>query len=472
MDSINIERTRVRQDDFAGLESRKLLCVGDDITNSRQRLKQISTSGWHTLVVSSATEASSVCKNNDDVRVGIARVTKQNYLEIEELIVTHCEMEWVAMTTENELEGSSAVQDLLSSRLFYDYHTLPFDYERLAITLGHAYGIAELRRSYLERRNGSEVANTQYHMLGASKAMRSIYSTIEKVAPTDFPVLITGRSGTGKELVARAIHTHSRRADKPLIVINCGALVPTLIQSELFGHVKGSFTTAEKNHKGCFESAHGGTIFLDEIGELPPEVQANLLRVLEEKAIRRIGGSENIDSDARVIAATNIDLSQAVTDGTFRNDLFHRLNVVHIDVPPLTERLEDLEILAAYFIHKFAPSVNSRARGLSKKALEAMLQHDWPGNVRELMNRIKRAVLMSESRTIQAADLGLAGETNGTGNRDTNKGTLKEVREEAERDVLVQTLTRTNFNISSAAQQLGVSRVTLYKLLKKYHLQQ
>jgi DNA-binding NtrC family response regulator len=468
---IKIERARARQNDLSVPDCRKLLCVGDDITDGSQQLQPISNSGWDPLVAANATEASSVYAQNPDVRVGLAWVTSHNHLEIEELIAAQNGIEWVAMTTETDLENSAAVQYLLSSRLFYDYHTLPCDFARLAMTLGHAHGIATLRHCYLERHSGSEVANTQYHMLGASRAMRTIYSTIEKVAPTDFPVLITGPSGTGKELVARAIHKHSERANKPLIVINCGALVPSLIQSELFGHVKGSFTTAEKNHKGCFESAHGGTIFLDEIGELPADVQANLLRVLEEKVIRRVGGSENIRTDARVIAATNIDLSKAVAAGTFRNDLFHRLNVVQIEVPPLTERLEDIEILAEYFLHKFAPGVNSKACGFSSRAMEGMLQHEWPGNVRELMNRIKRAVLLSDNRSIQPDDLGLSAASNGSEHGAVNGATLKEVREGAERDVLVQTLNRNRFNISSTAQQLGVSRVTVYKLLKKYQIE-
>jgi DNA-binding NtrC family response regulator len=301
--------------------------------------------------------------------------------------------------------------------------------------------------------------------------MRAVYSAIDKVARTDFPVLITGKSGTGKELVAKAIHDKSGRASQSLVVVNCGALTPSLIQSELFGHEKGSFTSAEVRKEGHFELAHGGTIFLDEIAELPLDTQANLLRVLEEKSLRRVGGCSSIPADVRVIAATNLDLSEAVEARQFREDLLYRLSVVRIEIPSLCERLEDIEELANYYLERLTAEVGSTARGFSRQAVEAMLAYNWPGNVRELINRIKSAAVMCENHLIRPDDLGLADRrTIPKGSGGVDWMTLRKVREEAERNALRETMRRANSNISLAAERLGVSRVTLYNLLKKHQM--
>ena len=468
----NFHRSPARRDgDSVQVITRKLLCVGSGDKDVSHHLGCIAASGWQTVVVTGIVEAEKTLKDSSDILVGLTWLNTQNYEEIEELVSTHGEMAWVALMTEEDF-GSPTIQHILSS-LFYDYHTLPVDDHRLMVALGHAEGMAKLRRVCLERGNTTVQREPHYHhMIGLSDTMRSVYSKIDKVAPTDYPVLITGKSGTGKELVARAIHDKSENSDQSLVIVNCGAIAPTLIQSEFFGHEKGSFTSADKHRKGHFEVAHKGTIFLDEIGELPLEVQANLLRVVEEQVFRRVGGSRDIQSQVRVIAATNRNLAEAVNNGQFREDLFYRLSVVHIELPPLSERQGDIEILAKYYLNKFAPGVNAKVTGFSTKAMAAMLEYSWPGNVRELINRVKHAVLMCENRLIYPKDLEFSQHSNGRFEDDDLSGmTLKEVREEAERALLIQTLCQTKFNVSMAAKQLGVSRVTLYNLLKKYDLQ-
>ena len=468
--SASFKQKRTHEVGTRDAKYRKLLCFGDDNEEIRHQLQQISESNWDTAFISSIDQARTTLKDNHDVLVGLAWLSARNCEEVEDLISIHGEMEWVAVTTEADLKDHS-VQYILS-HLFYDYHTSPIDDHRLRVMLGHADGMARLRRVCLARGNRADRSDTYYHhMIGSSERMRSVYATIDKVAPTDYPVLITGASGTGKELVARAIHDKSENADQSLVIVNCGAIAPTLIQSELFGHEKGSFTNADRHRKGHFEHAHKGTIFLDEIGELPLEMQANLLRVVEERVIRRVGSSQPIPNHVRILAATNQDLVEAVKAGEFREDLYYRLSVVHIDLPPLAERQDDIDILAKYYLNKFAPEVNNKVRGFSTKAITAMREYSWPGNVRELVNRVKRAVLMCDSRLIYPKDLELPLNASDFKHDSSSARTLKEARENAERELLVQTLSDVKFNVSMAAKRLGVSRVTLYNLLKKYDLQ-
>ncbi len=279
------------------------------------------------------------------------------------------------------------------------------------------------------------------------------------------PVLITGESGTGKEQTAHAIHEYSTRAASPFVAMNCAALPSNLIQSELFGHEKGAFAGAGDRHVGHIESANGGTLFLDEIGDLAPELQANLLRFLEEKKIRRLGATKPIPANVRLIAATNTQLEQAVREGRFREDLYYRLNVLHLRTPGLRERKGDVELLAKYFFTKFAAETRTSARGFSRDALEVINRYDWPGNVRELMNRIRRAVLLSEGPYITPVDLELE-------RRSPVRTfvTLDEARMAADRETIQATLLRTRFNIARASQELGVSRMTLYRLMEKYDI--
>jgi DNA-binding NtrC family response regulator len=308
---------------------------------------------------------------------------------------------------------------------------------------------------------------SQYGLIGNSPTMQTLFRGIQKAAEVDVPVLITGESGTGKEQTAHAIHEYSARAASPFIAMNCAALPANLIQSELFGHEKGAFAGAGDvdRHIGHIESANGGTLFLDEIGDLAPELQANLLRFLEEKKIRRLGGAKPIPVNVRLIAATNTQLEQVVRDGRFREDLYYRLNVLHLRTPGLRERKGDVELLAKHFFTKFAAETRTSAKGFSRDALEVINRYDWPGNVRELMNRIRRAVLLSEGPYITPIDLELERRT-----PVRTFVTLDEARMAADRETIQATLLRTRFNIARASQELGVSRMTLYRLMEKYDI--
>ena len=302
-------------------------------------------------------------------------------------------------------------------------------------------------------------------MVGHSQAIVSLRQQISKVAATEAPVLIGGESGSGKELAARAIHNGSRRAQGPFVAVNCGAISPGLIQSELFGHERGAFTGAQLSKHGLIEAANGGTLFLDEIAELPLELQANLLRFLQERVINRVGATRSLPVDARVVAASHVDLAQAAATGRFREDLYYRLNVLPIVVPPLRERLADVPVLAQHFLQACQAGLRRRVEGFSRPALAAMMVHPWPGNVRELHNRVQRACVMTDRRLITAADLGLSDAT-----LQADLG-LDAVRTRAEREAVALALGRTGRNVSLAARELGVSRMTLYRLMDKHGLE-
>jgi len=295
--------------------------------------------------------------------------------------------------------------------------------------------------------------------------MKNLFKHMAKVSKEDSSVLIEGETGTGKELIANAIHNHSSRADKPIVAINCGAFPKDLIQAELFGYEKGAFTGAQQRRIGRIESAQGGTLFLDEIGDLPLSQQVNLLRFLQEKVIERVGGTEKIPIDVRIIAATHVDLKKAVRAGKFREDLYYRLRVLQLKIPPLRERDGDIEVLAWYFFNKFSNQGKRKPRGFSADARYSLLQHDWPGNVRELMNCINHAVVMSENRFLTPADLGLEKRYKERGVK-----TLEEARAETDRETIMSILQNTGYNISHAAENLGISRVYLYRLMDKYEL--
>ncbi len=331
---------------------------------------------------------------------------------------------------------------------------------------------------------GAEEAKGPY-LVGNSPVMRTIFETIRRFGPTDTPILITGESGTGKELAALAIHERSERASGPFIPINCAGLPPTLIGSELFGHEKGAFTGAYQRKIGRIEAAQGGTVFLDEIGDLPLELQPHLLRFLQEKTIDRVGGNRPISVDVRVVAATNMDLSKAIKDGRFREDLFYRLNVLTLDMPPLRERGDDIDLLSTFFLQKFGDEMNRPAHGFDPAAVRQLRLYGWPGNVRELVSCIRRAVVMSDGLKITARDLGFPlGMQHGSPARapvrphavnghaaacaPAKRVTLKQAKREAEVNLLRGTLEQNGQNIKQTAEVLGVSRVTLYRLLKEH----
>ncbi len=343
----------------------------------------------------------------------------------------------------------------------YDFLSKPAQMEDLKLILKRCFHVAQLERDYRRIRQTVE-ADAFEGMLGTSPPMQEVFAAIRKVATTDAPVLILGESGTGKELAARAVHRRSMRQSGPFIAINCGAIPENLLESELFGHEKGSFTGAHAQRAGRIEHAAGGTLFLDEIGELPPPLQVKLLRFLQEQTIERVGGRKEIHVDARVIAATNADLKVGMEEAKFREDLYYRLAVVVVKLPPLRERGGDVPLLAKVFLKRFAAQNSKEALVFDEQATRALTSYAWPGNVRELENRIKRGVIMAEGSRLTATDLELGAPTSVAA-----PNTLKEAREALERNLILEALKRHSGKIAPAANDLGVSRPTLYELMEK-----
>jgi two-component system NtrC family response regulator len=380
---------------------------------------------------------------------------------LEEFLATDPAMKVIVVTGNSDHEKALRAVQLGA----YDYYLKPVKLAELRIILERACNLSRLDREAFGDVDVSKAPAGSEELLGDGPAMRRIFDTIRRVARTDVTVLISGESGTGKELVARAIHAKSPRRHRPFVAINCGAIPENLVESELFGHEKGSFTGAHTQRKGRLEMADGGTVFLDEVAELPPPVQAKLLRVLQERQIERVGGREVIPLDVRILAATNRDIKRETAEGRFRDDLYYRLVVVPISIPPLRERLEDLSLLATHFLERFSAEYKVRARAFSSDALAAMRAYQWPGNVRELENRIKRAIIMAEGRRITPTDLDLP-----TTTEETPSVSLKEARNETERRLLVEALRRYRGNISQAAKAIQISRPAFHELLAKHKI--
>jgi two-component system, NtrC family, response regulator len=343
----------------------------------------------------------------------------------------------------------------------WDYYLKPIDVDELRLMLRRAARLVQLEADATRWVEEREAEVRFEEIVGNTRAMREIFEVIQRVARSDATVLVQGESGTGKELIARAIHRRSRRRDAPFVAINCGAIPESLLEAELFGHERGAFTGAHIQRKGRFELAERGTLFLDEIAELSLMLQVKLLRFLQVHTIERIGGREPIQLDLRVIAATNKELKGEMARGQFREDLYYRLSVVTIDVPPLRDRGEDVAILANTFLRRAAQTQHRRLR-FSGEALRALRAYPWPGNIRELENKVSRAVIMARSRLIEPGDVDLP--TPGP----ERPASLREMREHAEREALVEALSRHRGNISQAARDLSVSRPTLHGLLDKH----
>lgn len=358
----------------------------------------------------------------------------------------------------------------------YDFLSKPLDVEQLRLLLQRCVFVSELERDYRQLQD-EERPGMFEGILGSNEKMEEVFKTVGKVAKATAPVLILGESGTGKEMIANAIHRRSSFKNKPFVAINCNAIPENLIESELFGYEKGSFTGANTQKIGLIETAAGGTLFLDEIGDLPPPVQVKMLRFLQEKRIQRVGGRQEIEVDARVLAATHVDLTAAIKEGRFREDLYFRLAVVVCKLPPLRERGDDVILLAQDFLKRFGKQNHRENLSFDPQALKAIARYPWPGNVRELQNRIQRSVIMADSRRITCEDLEIPGagggveagipSTAGTTVDISLAGGLKEARENLERELVNQALERTDGNISAAAKELGVSRPTFYELMNK-----
>ena len=345
----------------------------------------------------------------------------------------------------------------------YDFIEKPVQLDVLKILLQRAAYLSNLEQDNRALQEPSD-QNEFEGLVGNSARIQDVFRMIRRVGPSDVPVLIAGDSGTGKELVARAIHRQSARKGAAFVAINCGAIPETLLESELFGYEKGAFTGATQQRKGRIESAQSGTLFLDEIGDIPLGLQVKLLRFLQEHEIQRLGAKETIAVDARILAATNIDLQKAMREGRFREDLYYRLCVVTIAVPSLSERGADVALLARTFLMKFAEEQKKPLKGFTPQAIEALMAHHWPGNVRELENRIKRAVVMAEGRYLTPVNLELREPASSEG----DASTLRASRESREKDLVRMAMEKAEGNVSRAAADLGISRPTLYQLLARY----
>jgi DNA-binding NtrC family response regulator len=359
----------------------------------------------------------------------------------------------------------------------FDYITKPVSPGELLIVVEKALKFKNLEE---ENKRLKKELKGKYHyknIVGTSQVIKKIYDLIEKVSDTDGTVLITGASGTGKELIARSIHYNSQRSDKPLVVINCGAVPETLLESELFGHEKGAFTGAYKKRIGRFEMANGGTVFLDEIGEMSPALQIKLLRVLQEQQFERVGGTKTIHVDLRFIAATNKNLTTAINMEKFREDLYYRLNVIPIKVPSLKQRRSDIPLLIDFFLKKFQKTISKKMTGFSQSAMDAMWAYDWPGNVRELENVIKRLTILCESPVANFDDLPEVIRDVGGASRADEEVTLgdelnlNEAVQDYEKRIILEALEKTNWVKSKAAKLLNINRTTLVAKIKKQNIE-
>lgn len=409
----------------------------------------LAAAGWQLRVVADAADGRIGLRRGDLV-VGLLDLRRRDadLLQVEQWVAEHQHMALMALTGE-----TLSPQALTLLEHCLDALPGPLDPERLVQVLDRL----EQAQAHGPAAHGIEA------LVGSSLGMRATQARLRKFAPVELPVLITGETGTGKEVAARAIHDLSERARRPFAAVNCGALPPTLVQSELFGHERGAFTGAASRQLGLFESAEGGSVFLDEIGDLPLDAQTNLLRVLQEGTIERIGSHQPVKVDVRVIAATHVDLEQAVESGHFRRDLYYRLNVLRLPMPPLRERGEDVELLAQRFLEAFRLRHHTRARGFTHGALKAMRGFDWPGNVRELLNRVQRAAVVAEQELLTVADLELDAASDRLG--------LDDARTRAERETLMESLRSCQYNVSACARRMQVSRVTVYRLCRKHGLE-
>ncbi len=446
-----------------GAGERPLLCIKRgpvDLDN----LQALKAAGWRLLVAADFSEAHRLILTEQPL-VGLVflpgKLDESVHAELDEFLRAHDGLEWIGVFDRQSLE-TAGIGDLIVNHLF-DHHTLPIDPDFLSSMLGHALGRANLRHSDRVPVTRSGDAS----IIGNSPAILELLRKIRRVAKVDATVLVTGESGSGKELAAQTIHQRSARAGNPFVAVNCGAIPAALIQSELFGHTKGAFTGADKDGRGLIEAANEGTIFLDEIGDLSIELQTNLLRFLQERTITRVGSTRSIAVNVRVIAATHVDLEKAVAAGKFREDLYYRLNVVPLRVPALRECVADIETLAKHFFVRFGDERGAQLKGFSLRAVLAMNRHPWPGNVRELINRVRRAVVMAEGRLVAPQDLGL-GESTVSRNWDA----LGTARKTAEKDVIASYLQQSGENVTETAKQLGVSRMTLYRLMAKHGIGQ
>ena len=437
----------------------KLLIVDDELSVRDSLAKWFTEEGYDVATAESANKAlTRVAEQTFDVALLDIKMRGTDGIELQRLLhEIYPDMLVIIMTGYASVE--TAIAALKNGA--YDYVNKPLDPDEIAHLVAKAMSQRQTQQE--NARLKGTVADLAHpaEIIGQSWAMKRIFEAIETVSPTDATVLITGESGTGKELVARAIHAASNRRYHLMVVIHCGALTETLLESELFGHEKGAFTGAQYRKKGKFEIAEGGTVFLDEIGDISLKTQTDLLRVLQEREIVRVGGNQTIKVDFRIIAATNKDLGQLIEEGKFRPDLYYRLNVFHIELPPLRERREDIPPLVDHFVRKFSREMNKKISRVSPAAMNLLQQYAWPGNIRELENAVERAMVVAQESDLREQDFTLKSRTG------TIIGGPRSL-DDVEKEHILRVLDESSGNQTRAAEVLGIDRVTLHHKLKKY----
>jgi len=448
----------------------KSILIVDDEISTRESLKMILKKDYEIILAKNAEEAFlAIQENSPDIILLDIILPDLDGIKVLEKIKREYPSIIVIMITATKTVKTAVEAMKLGA---YDYITKPFDVDELRLIINRALSNQALEKEVKYLRQEIDKSFGLPNIIGKSKSMQEIFKIVRQIADSKSTVLIMGESGTGKELISRAIHYNSNRKNYPFITINCAAIPDTLIESELFGHERGAFTNAIEKKLGRFEIANQGTLFLDEIAELSLATQAKILRFLEEKSFYRVGGSKNIKVDVRLICATNKDLKQMIKNGSFREDLFYRINVVPIFIPPLRERKEDIPLLVDHFIKKFNKENNKNIKGISQEALEVMMNYEWPGNVRELENLIERIIALTSREIIQVDELPFSPNDSSKINelRESilsGKVSFLKAEEEFERTIILDALRRTNFIQSRAAELLGVSRRILkYKMDK------
>jgi DNA-binding NtrC family response regulator len=442
------------------------ILIVDDEQSIREACATVSEqSGMKAIAVATADEALEVLEHSAiDILLTDLKLQRTSGVELlKQVHDLHPEVVAVVLTQYGSIESALEVTRLGA----VDYVTKPFRIEELRSRLERVARAVELQQENRLLREQLRTRPGFGGLIGVSMKMQRLYKIIEKVSQHEYPVLILGESGTGKELVARSIHFSGPRKDRPFAPVDCSALVPTLIESELFGYVKGAFTGAMQAKQGLLEAAQGGTLFLDEIGDMPVDLQAKLLRALQEREVKPVGSTERRQINVRIIAATNRDLDAAIRSGTFRQDLYFRLNVVQIKLPPLRDRKSDIPILVTAFLEKFS-NPQGPVRTISEDAMRRLIAYDWPGNVRELENAIERAVALGSGPILHVADLP-SNLQYPTTERIPEKDEILPL-EELERRAILRTLRETGGDKLSAARMLGIGKTTLYRKLKQYHV--
>ncbi len=448
-----------------------ILIVDDD--HAHRTMLNTLVSGWG-YIVSEADDGSTAIDNvkasSFDLVLMDVRMVKVSGLEALEAIKSvNPAIPVIIMTAYSTVE--TAVAALKQGA--HDYLTKPLDFDKLRLTIDRAMEHTRLKEENRMLRETLGQKFDSQNIIGKSPAMRKLLETVAQVAASEATVLVSGESGTGKELIAGAIHFNSLRKDGPFVKINCAAITETLLESELFGHEKGAFTGAERRKEGRFSQAHGGTLLLDEVSEMSLMMQVKLLRALQEREFSRVGGEATIKVDVRVIAATNKNLMDQINEGAFREDLYYRLNVVELEVPPLPDRKEDIPLLAQHFLEIFAAKNHKEIKGFTPGAMDNLIRYNWPGNVRELMNAIERGVVLARANYLDISDFPFMKNTLQEDERDTSGSVMSAMQgdmplEEVEKAAILSTLQAAAGNKSEAARRLGITRKTLHKKLKTY----